>query len=124
VDGTCFDFRQGAGLAPQDIPKLDASIEFGDAGGLRPVAQLSVGDLTLNLASDRPNLHVYASGNLRSSAPHQGVPHGPGAAVCLETEDLPNGPALGADVWYGPGRDYEHTMVFEFSSPSAPNPAG
>ena len=124
VDGTCFDFRTGARFPDAAIDALDGSIELDKAEGLQEVATLSVSDLHLRLSTDRPNLHIYASRNLRPSTPPQGVAHQRGAAVCLETEDLPNGPALGADVWYGPGRDYSHTMVFEFSSPSAPSPAG
>jgi hypothetical protein len=31
---------------------------------------------------------------------------------------MPNGPVLGADVWYGPQRDYQHTLALDFS-PSA-----
>lgn len=124
VDGTCFDFRQGARFADADIGRLDASIELEKPTGLAHVAMLQVADLALHLQADRPNLHLYASGNLKPSAAPLGVPHGRGAAICLETEDLPNGPALRADVWYGPQRPYEHTMVFEFNNPSAPNPAG
>ena len=124
VEGTYFDFRAGAGFPNDAIDALDGAVELDKPKGLQPVATLSVRDLHLRLSTDRPYLHLYASRNLRASAPPQGVAHQRGAALCLETEDLPNGPALGADVWYGPGRDYTHTMVFEFSSPSAPSPAG
>ena len=27
-----------------------------------------------------------------------------------------HGPALGADVWYGPQRDYVHTLALDFSA--------
>jgi hypothetical protein len=27
---------------------------------------------------------------------------------------MPNGPALGADIWYGPQRDYTHALALDF----------
>ena len=117
VAGTCFDFRAGAGIAPDSVPQLDAALVLdGPGGALRPVARLQAGGLAMDVRTDRPYLHVYASANLRTTAPPLGVAHGPGAALCLETEDMPNGPALGADVWYGPNRDYAHTLALDFSA--------
>ena len=117
VAGTCFDFRAGAGIAPGCVPQLDAAMVLDGAGGaLRRIARLQAGGLAMDVHTDRPYLHVYASANLRTTAPPLGVAHGPGAALCLETEDMPNGPALGADVWYGPHRDYQHTLALDFSA--------
>jgi len=118
VAGTCFDFRASAGIAPGCVPQLDAALVLDGAGGvLRRVARLQAGGLAMDVCTDRPYLHVYASANLRSTAAPLGVAHGPGAALCLETEDMPNGPARGADVWYGPQRDYRHTLALDFSGP-------
>ena len=36
-------------------------------------------------------------------------------ALCQETEDMPNGLALGAPVWYALGEKYFHSMVFDFN---------
>jgi hypothetical protein len=60
-------------------------------------------------------MHIYAAANLRSTQAPLGVAHGPGAGLCLETEDMPNGPALGDDVWYGSQRYYQHTLALDFS---------
>ena len=116
VDGSCFDFRQGANVAPECVPHLDGALVLrSDAGALRPVARVQAGGLAMQVSTDRPLLHVYASAGLRPSSPALGVAHGAGAGLCLETEDMPNGPALGSDVWYGPQRDYRHTLALDFS---------
>ena len=116
VAGTCFDFRSPAPIAAACVPHLDAAMVVdGRQDSVRRVAQLQGGGLVMDVSTDRPYLHVYASHNLRPSAPPMGVAHGPGAGLCLETEDLPNGPALGADVWYGPQRDYRHSLALDFS---------
>ena len=116
VAGTCFDFRRAAPIAAACVPHLDGALVLDSApGDVRKVAQLQGGGLAMDVSTDRPYLHVYASAGLRATAPPLGVAHGPGAALCLESEDLPNGPALGADVWYGPQRGYRHTLALDFS---------
>jgi aldose 1-epimerase len=116
VAGTCFDFRAAAPISDACVDHLDGAMVLRPGKeSLRPVARLQAGGLVMQLRTDRPLLHVYASANLGASATPLGVAHGPGAALCLETEDMPNGPALGSDVWYGPTRDYTHTMAFDFS---------
>lgn len=115
VDGTCFDFRSEAGLSAADILKIDAALQLDNVQTLRQVARFSTHDLAMTVSTDRPWLHVYASANLKASLPPLGATHQPGAALCLETEDMPNGPALGAPVWYGSGEPYLHQTVFEFS---------
>ncbi len=116
VAGSCFDFRSSAPIAADCVPHVDAALVLdGAPGSLRKVAQLQGGGLAMDVSTDRPYLHVYASANLRATAQPLGAAHGPGAGLCLETEDMPNGPALGADVWYGPQRDYQHTLALDFS---------
>ena len=116
VAGSCFDFRRPVSIAPACIPHLDAAMVLSPAhGALRAVARLEGAGVAMELSTDRPYLHVYASANLRATQPPLGVAHGPGAALCLETEDMPNGPALDADVWCGPQRDYAHTLALDFS---------
>ena len=103
-------------MAAACVPHLDAALVLdGAPGHLRRVARLQGGGLTMEVSTDRPYLHVYASANLRGTAQPLGVAHGPGAGLCLETEDMPNGPALGADVWFGPTRDYQHALALDFS---------
>lgn len=115
VDGGCFDFRQPRLISADCIDRLDGALRLDKQTYLRPVAHLSVDDLSMTVSTDRPWLHVYAAGGLKPTAQACGVAHLRGTAVCLETEDLPNGPALGAPVWYGPGRNYEHRMVLDFT---------
>lgn len=117
VAGTCFDFRRATPIAAACVPLLDGALVLdSEPGELRTVARLQGGALAMDVSTDRPYLHVYASAGLRATGSPLGVAHGPGAAVCLESEDLPNGPALGADVWYGPQRDYVHTLALDFSA--------
>jgi galactose mutarotase-like enzyme len=85
------------------------------AGGLRDAGTLRVADLALQVRTDRPLLHIYAASGLAPTEAPLGVPHAPGAGFCLETEDLPNGPALGADVWCGPDRAYRHRTALAFT---------
>ena len=124
VDGGCFDFRQPRAIAPSRVPSLDGALLLdrrasADASTwAAPVATLAVDDLALTLSTDRPLLHVYAAANLRPTAAASGVAHGPGAGLCLETEDWPNGPALGKDVWYGPARAYRHSLRLRFQARS------
>ena len=116
VDGTCFDFRHGVPVAPACVPHLDVAMVLrSGAGAVRPVARVQAGGIAMQVSTDRPFLHLYASGSLRPRSPALGVPHGPGAGLCLETEDMPNGPAWGSDVWYGPQREYHHTLALDFS---------
>lgn len=116
VQDSCFDFRQGTKVSPACVPQLDGALVLRSAAGaLRPVARVQAGGVVMQVSTDRPLLHVYASAGLRPSGAALGVAHGPGAGLCLETEDMPNGPAWGSEVWYGPQRDYRHTLALDFS---------
>ena len=115
VQGTCFDFRQAAGFPATQIQQFDVAVQLDAERQLRRVACLSGRDLSLTLSTDRPWMHVYAAGNLKPGSEPLGAAHLPGAALCLETEDMPNGPALGAPVWYAPGEKYFHNMAFDFA---------
>jgi aldose 1-epimerase len=118
VDGTPFDFRTERPIPLDQIDWLDAALCLDrpfDAGGLRDAGTLRVADLALQVRTDRPLLHIYAASGLAPTEAPFGVPHAPGAGFCLETEDLPNGPALGADVWCGPDRAYRHRTALAFT---------
>lgn len=118
VQDTSLDFRTPRLVPLTRLEDLDAALVLDsavDGGGLRSGAQLGVADLSLTVRTDRPLLHVYAASGLSAGEAPLGVPHERGAGLCLETEDMPNGPALGADVWYGPGRPYLHRMELTFS---------
>lgn len=118
VAGGLRDFRTDAPLTAEHTAALDNALLL-----KRPphtamtanVARLSGRDLVLSVQTDRPLLHLYAASGLRPSAAPLGVAHGPGAGLCLETEDWPNGPALGQPVWYGPDRPYRHRLRLALS---------
>lgn len=116
VAGTALDFRQPRKIDPSLAAELEGALLLPENkdGEMREVAQLSVRDLRLRLATDQPYLHLYAGASLTSTSPPLGVAHQPAAGLCLETEAMPNGPALGAPVWYGPERGYEHRMSWAF----------
>ncbi len=115
VQGTCFDFREAAVFARSEIQQFDVAMQLDGERQLRRVACLSGSDLSFTLSTDRPWMHIYAAGNLKPSRARLGVAHLPGSALCLEAEDMPNGPALGAPVWYAPGEKYLNHLAFDFS---------
>ncbi len=118
VDGRPFDFRAERLIPLGQIGALDGALCLDTVpapDGLRDAGTLRVDDLALQVRTDRPLLHIYAASGLAPTEAPLGVPHAPGAGFCLETEDLPNGPALGADVWYGPDRAYRHRTALVFT---------
>ena len=120
VSGSHMDFRQSRAIQPDEVAKLEGALVLeGTPGEMREVATLSVPDLSLHLHTDQPLLHLYAAAGLRPSAAALGVAHQAGAGLCLETEQMPNGPALGADVWVMPGEVYRHRMVWRFAGSRA-----
>jgi aldose 1-epimerase len=117
VDDTVFDFRTERPIPLNQIGALDGALCLDTEpapDGLRDAGTLRVADLALQVCTDRPLLHLYAASGLRPTDKPLGVPHASGAGFCMETEDLPNGPALGADVWCGPDRPYRHRMALRF----------
>jgi aldose 1-epimerase len=135
VHGTPFDFQQARCIPIDAIPSIDGALAVGaPASGklqhaVAPVATCTAGGLTLTVKTDRPFVHLYAAAGLRPQsfidpATHAlltpqalGVQHQPGAGLCLETEDWPNGPAIGRpEVWYNAARPYEHTALWQFNA--------
>lgn len=113
VAGTVFDFQRSRSIPLSDVPHLDAALRLDSAlgaNGLRHAAHLAVDDLELTVYTDRPLLHLYAGAGLSAGATALGATHRPGAGLCLETEDWPNGPALGRVAWTEPGQTYLHRM--------------
>ena len=87
--------------------------------GLREMAELSGPHATLQFFSDQPSIQLYTAGSLLPTAAPNGQPHSPGNAVCLETQQLPNGPALGEPVWIEPGQTYRHHLRILIKDPSS-----
>ena len=135
VQGTPFDFQQPCCIPIDAIPSIDGALAVGAPASeklqnaVAPVATCTAGGLTLTVKTDRPFVHIYAAAGLRpqsfidptTHAPLTpqalGVQHQPGAGLCLETEDWPNGPAIGRpEVWYNPERSYQHTTLWQFTT--------
>jgi len=117
VAGTPLAFESATRVPTYSLDAIDAALCLSsglDADGMRHAATLSVTDLAMTLHTDRALLHVYAGSKLHPTLAPLGVPHLRGAGICLETEDMPNGPAWGVDVWYGPSRPYRHRMRWDF----------
>ncbi|WP_420550904.1 hypothetical protein [Litorivicinus lipolyticus] len=101
-----LDFRQGRVLGRHDH---DVALMV-PGTGVRHMATLSGPLARLAIHSDQPSVQLYSAGHLRASERALGAPHHVGNAVCLETQQLPNGPALGEDVWIEPGQTYRHQL--------------
>lgn len=84
--------------------------------GIRLAARLAGPYGELSVYSDQPHVQLYCAGSLKPTAAALGVVHNPGAGVCLETQQMPNGPAMGEDVWVEPGQHYSHHIRWEFSA--------
>ena len=69
----------------------------------------------LAVHSDQPSIQLYCAAHLYPIGPALGAVHNAGAAVCLETQQLPNGPQLDPQVWIEPGQDYLHQIRWEFT---------
>jgi len=78
-------------------------------------ACLSASDLQLEVHTTERLIHVYTAGNLTETGTPLGPEHRPLRSVCLESEDWPNGPNMGKDVWYEPGNDYRQITRWCFS---------
>ncbi len=83
VDGTPYDLRTPRALG--ELPPIDHSYAV-DGAGLRRVASMvsSAGDLTLELWSDQPGVHVYTGSALASGG------LAPFAGVALEPQHFPD----------------------------------
>lgn len=84
--------------------------------GIRHSARLSGPAGRLDIYSDQPSIQLYTAAHMAPTQAPLGAPHDSGNAVCLETQQLPNGPALDAPVWVRPGQRYSHHQRWEFKS--------
>jgi len=124
VDETVFDFRNAKFISENSIPVLDGAMRLSDEErtptGLTLGAICEADGLQLSVSTDRPFLHLYGGVALSGHRPALGVKHAPGAGLCLETSDWPNGPAIGREeVWYDADRAYIHTAEWRFQSIAA-----
>jgi aldose 1-epimerase len=121
VDETVFDFRKAKFISENSIPVLDGAMRLNDekhtSTGLTLAAICEADGLQLSVSTDRPFLHLYGGVALSGHRPALGVKHVPGAGLCLETSDWPNGPANDREeVWYDANRAYTHTAEWRFQS--------
>ncbi|MEM9796848.1 MAG: aldose epimerase family protein [Pseudomonadota bacterium] len=119
VDGTPFDFRQGAALPGDGL--LDHNLCLSDSRvSLRPVATLrsDVSGVTMDIATTEPGLQVYDGAKLDVQVPGLGGRrYGAHAGVALEPQiwpDAPNRPDFPSAV-LRPGETYNQTTTFTFS---------
>lgn len=101
-------------------PRLIGSAPFDrtyqvEGAGMRHVAGLRGPYGALSVFSDQPYLQLYTADYLAPTGKPLGAAHTPGNAVCLETQQLPNGPALNQPVWIHPNQRYAHQMRWEFT---------
>ena len=121
VDDTVFDFREPKVITTNAIPVLDGAMQLRNehrtSNGLTLGAICEANGLQLSVSTDRPFLHLYGGARLTAHGAALGVKHAPGAGLCLETSDWPNGPANGREeVWYDANRAYTHTAEWRFES--------
>lgn len=107
-----LDFRE---LRPIPHARYDGAFMV-PGQGLREVAELIGPQARARFFSDQPSIQLYTAGSLSPTAAHWGQPHDSGSAVCLETQQMPNGPALGSPVWIEPGQTYRHHLRILFQS--------
>ena len=105
------DFRAAK---PIRTSQIDRTYQV-PGSGMRLHAQLMGPYGQLAVHSDQPSIQLYCAAHLYPIGPALGAVHNAGAAVCLETQQLPNGPQLDPQVWIEPGRDYLHQIRWEFT---------
>jgi aldose 1-epimerase len=134
VSGTPFDFTRGkalgSGLAATGLQPAGYDHNFvvrGDPHALRPVARLAdpKSGRVLTLVADQPGVQLYTGNHLNGRARGKGVSYSRHSGVCLETQAFPDAvhvPAWRNDVILHPGREYQHHMVFRFSTEAVSTP--
>jgi aldose 1-epimerase len=132
VQGSAFDFTEPKAIG-KDLAAAGATPGFdhnfvvrGEAHALRPVARLvdPGSGRMMTLEADQPGVQLYTSNFLRGDFEGKGVRYARHSGVCLETQAFPNAinvPAWRDQVILQPDREYQHRMLYRFSTePSAP----
>ncbi len=92
VEGTSFDFRKERLLG-----KVDRNNTFclhrKSSGELLKAARLSCADISMELWTTQPGIHLYNGYKLsRKHTGHLGSPYPPRSGICLEAQAWPNSP--------------------------------
>jgi aldose 1-epimerase len=131
VQGSAFDFTEPKAIgkdlaATGGTPGFDHNfVVRGEAHALRPVARLfdRASGRVMTLEADQPGVQLYTANSLKGGFEGKGVRYAQHAGVCLETQAFPNAinvPAWRDQVIVQPDREYQHRMVYRFSTePSA-----
>jgi aldose 1-epimerase len=132
VRGSAFDFTEPKAIgkdlaATGPTPGFDHNfVVRGEAHALRPVARLldPASGRVMTLDADQPGVQLYTANFLKGDFEGNGVRYARHSGVCLETQAFPNAinvPAWRDQVILQPDREYQHRMVYRFSTdPSTP----
>ncbi len=93
VAGTPYDFREPTRME-DNLSRLPSGIDNNfvwETLGDKQMSSLSYGNLTLNVYSDLPDMHVYTSHGLKSDTSKKGIPYGECSGIAMECQYYPNG---------------------------------
>lgn len=118
VEGTRYDFREGAKLSEidPDGQGYDLNLMLNEGDGAK--AEVTSDGLRLQLWTDQPGVQMYTSNMLTAhGAPWPGQSFGPFAGLCLEAQAAPNTvnmPQFGS-VLCSPDAPYRQTTTIAIS---------
>lgn len=128
VKGTAFDFTAAKRIG-KDIQAVGGSpvgydhnwLVNGDPNTLRPIARLkdTASGRVMTIHANQPGVQFYSGNFLDGSITGKGATYPQYAALCLETQKVPNSinsPERRQDVILQPGQTYQHTMIHRFSA--------
>jgi aldose 1-epimerase len=134
VQGTAFDFTEpkaiGKDLAATGLTPAGFDHNFvvrGEAHVLRPVARLfdPASGRVMTLEADQPGVQLYTANSLKGEVEGKGVHYAQYSGLCLETQAFPNAinvPAWRDQVILQPDREYQHRMLYRFSTEASAPP--
>lgn len=127
VDGTPFDFREGAKIGERigaDDTQLkigkgyDHCYVTGDNGKMKHAATLSSdhGERRMEIFSTAPGLQLYTGNWLDGSDKGKAVAYGQRSMVCLEPQHFPDSPHHSnfPSTVLMPGEKYTHHIIYKF----------
>ncbi len=122
VDGTRYDYRQGARLADMDPDHhgsdINLALDPARAADAPMVSLSAPNGLTLSMWSDAPGLQLYTGAGIAAAlGAHPGQSFAPFHALCLEPQGFPdaaNHPGF-PSVIVTPDQPYRHRITIQIS---------